>query len=129
MKIKLNKMIESLSYNGDIYFKSKLFMIQKPYTYVDVITNYTNTPPLAIANNIFAHMDESIFTSHLEVNLNNLISDQFSHWKAQFKQFLSFTERTRRKPITEKLFLIFTYFVFIVFLSCERVGGKEGKGS
>jgi hypothetical protein len=38
------------------------------------------------------HMDESVFTSPLESNLNRLIFDQFSHWRTQFKQFLKFTD-------------------------------------
>lgn len=37
-------------------------------------------------------MDESIFTSPLEVNLNKLIKDQFVTWNTKIQQFLKFTD-------------------------------------
>lgn len=43
-------------------------------------------------------MDESVFTSALELNLNRLISDQFTHWYTEFKRFLSFTDGKHAFP-------------------------------
>lgn len=54
-------------------------------------------------------MDESVFISPLEVNLNRLISDQFNHWQTQFKQFLSFTECKTR--LFQNFLLIFCVVV------------------
>lgn len=51
-------------------------------------------------------MDESIFTSPLEVNLNKLIKEQFASWNTKIQQFLKFTDSKDYKRVFNYLKLI-----------------------